>query len=378
MMEEFVPRAAEKVARCMIDREGLLRKTWSYDYGVVWRGMEMLYAQTGEERYRAYIRDALSPLVGADGSVAGYDASSQNLDFLCNGRQLVWLWRQTGEERYLRAAGRLRRQLDTQPRTSDGGFWHKAVYPWQMWLDGQHMAVPFYLEAARLEEAGALPGDAEADRTDAARQLLLAWEHTLNPETGLPCHGWDEKKEQIWADPETGRSAHAWGRALGWYMTALADSLALLPENHGLWKSVKDVFATLSGTLLGIREEGVWLQVPDAPGRAGNYPESSGSCLIVYALLKGVRLGFLPEAFGKEARESYRAVQKQFLGRMKNGEWFVARCCQGAGLGGASGRDGSYDYYMSENIVSHDLKATGAFLQAACEDQRAEEEKKGC
>lgn len=369
MLTAYLPRSARAVADCLIAREGLLNKKWSYDYGVVWRGMEMLFALTGEKKYFDYIDRALDGMVGPDGSIAGYDREAYNLDYLCNGRQLIWLFQQTGEEKFRRAAALLRSQLETQPRTAEGGFWHKQIYPYQMWLDGQHMAIPFYLQY----EAAFGSGKA---REDAARQLILAYRRTLNPETGLPCHGWDEKKAQVWADPQTGRAPHAWGRAIGWYMVALADSLELLPEEHPRYAEILSIFRELSEKLLTIREDGVWLQVMDCPGRPGNYPESSASCLIVYAMLKGARLGLLPLSFGLEAQKSFESIQRQFLGQMKNGAYFIAKCCQGAGLGGKSGRDGSFDYYISENVISYDLKATGAFIQAACEEQLLREGRK--
>ena len=358
MLTCYLPRSAQKVARCLMEREGLLNKKWSYDYGVVWRGMEMLYRLTGDRAYFDYIRDALDGMVDANGNVTGYDREAYNLDYLCNGRQLLFLYQHTGEEKYGKAAARLFSQLKDQPRTSDGGFWHKKVYPFQMWLDGQHMAIPFLAEY-----------DAQEGPREAARQLTLAYRHTLNPETGLPCHGWDEKKRQIWADPQTGRAAHAWGRAVGWYMVALADSLEWMPGDTEGYGEVLEIFRGLSKRLLSIREDGVWLQVLDQPGRIGNYQESSGSCLICYALLKGARKGWLPAACALEAQKSFESIQRHFLGQMKNGEYFIAKCCQGAGLGGSGGRDGSFDYYISENVNSRDLKATGAYIQAACEEQ---------
>ena len=363
MLTAYLPHSAQALADCLIQREGLLNRSWSYDFGVVWRGMEMLYALTGEEKYFSFVRDALDGMVDENGVPAGYSLEAQNLDYLCIGRQLLWLYGKTGREKFRRAADTLRSQLNTQPRTSDGGFWHKNVYPFQMWLDGQHMAIPFYIQ---YETAF---GPDEAALCDAAEQLILAYRHTLNPETGLPCHGWDEKKQQIWADPLTGRAAHAWGRAVGWYMTALADSLDMLPKENSRSAEVKAIFNELSARLLSVRQEGVWLQVLDQPGRAGNYLESSGSCLICYALLKGARLGLLPREYGSEAQQSFESIQRHFVGQMKNGEYFIAKCCAGAGLGGRSGRDGSFDYYISENVRSYDLKATGAYIQAACEEQ---------
>ncbi len=353
-----------QIADTLIRREGLLTEKWSYDYGVVWRGMEMLWELTGNEAYLKYIIDALDVMVREDGSVPLYSREEHNLDYLMNGRLLISAFLLTGDRKYGLAAAALRSQLHSQPRCTDGGFWHKKIYPYQMWLDGQHMAVPFYIRYDLTV------GNGEG-LEDAARQLILAWEHTFDPSKGLPVHGWDESRASLWADPVTGRSAHAWGRAVGWYMSALCDSLEMLPKGTSGYPRVLEIFNALAEKLLSIREDGVWLQVPDCPGRTGNYPESSASCLIDYAILKGARLGLLPSACSQSGKGSFEAIQRHFAGRMRNGELFIAKCCRGAGLGGRSGRDGSFDYYISEDVVSGDLKAEGAYIQAACEYHRA-------
>ncbi len=355
---------AERMARHLMQREGLLTKVWTYDYGVVWRGMEALYAHTGSEDYLSYIRDAMDSFVDDSGGIRGYRREDYNLDNVCGGRQLLFLYQRTGERKYRLAADRLREQLATQPRTSDGGFWHKQIYPYQMWLDGLHMAMPFYIEYSLMT------GDRPA-LEDAAEQFLLAYRHTLDPESGLNRHAWDEKRVQDWADPGTGRSAHAWGRAIGWYMVGLADALELLPRDLGGYSGMLEVFNSIAGKMLSVRREGVWEQVVDCPGRPGNYLESSCACMMVYSLLKGARLGLLPGEYGKAAMESYEEIIRKFVFAMKDGRLFLAKCCQVAGLGGAGGRDGSFAYYVSEPIVSYDLKGTGAFIQAACEAETA-------
>ena len=359
------PFLARKMADCLMAREGVLQKQWSYDYSVVHRGMEMLYARTGERKYFDYIQRSLDAFLSPDGSeIRGYDLESHNLDFLCLGKQLLYLYRQTKEQRYFTAASLLRRQLYSQPRTPEGGFWHKACYPEQMWLDGLHMAAPFYLRYA-LET-----GEGEESVNDVTWQLRLAYERTLNPATGLNCHGWDAARRQNWADPVSGRSTHAWGRAAGWYMMALADVLELLPENAADRGALTDILKALAERLLSARQDGVWQQVLDCPGRAGNYAESSGSSMIVYALLKGARLGLLSATVGQEAQSAFDALVRHFVGQMRDGTLFLAKCCQCAGLGGSGGRDGSFDYYVSEPVISYDLKGTGAFIQAACEMER--------
>ena len=213
-MKEFLPKSAAKMADCLMKRYGLLTSRWSYDYGVAWRGMEALYAMTGEKKYFDYIKDAMDTFVTDEsGAIRDYTLDEFNLDYICNGRQLLYLYKATGDEKYLRAADVLRDQLRRQPRTSDGGFWHKKCYPYQMWLDGLHMSAPFYVEYCLMAED-------DAGIRDAAKQLQLAYEHTYEPKTRLNHHGWDESRAQQWSDPETGRSAHAWGRTMlssgGW------------------------------------------------------------------------------------------------------------------------------------------------------------------
>jgi len=319
-----------KVADSLMDRYGLLTDRWSYDYGVVWRGMEELYALSGEQKYFDYIRDAMDTFVGEDGSVRDYDMESYNLDYLCDGRQMWYLWKQTGEEKYRKAAEMLRHQLRGQPRTSDGGFWHKKCYPYQMWLDGLHMGTPFYLTCAKEM------GEGNDVIADAAKQLILAYEHTLDEKDGLNRHAWDEKYAQDWADPETGRAAHAWGRAIGWYAVALADSMELIPEDHPDYGKVKEVFRKLAERMMKECRDGAWMQIVDCPEREGNYPESSGTYLMLYAFMKGARLGVLDKGIGDRAAEAYDVSLKHFVYSMKDGRTFVGKCCQGAGLAGTT------------------------------------------
>lgn len=363
MLKEYMSRTAMTMADSLMARHGLLTEQWAYDYGVTWRGMEALYALTGEQKYVDYIRDAMDTFVDEEGHIRSYDYDTFNLDFICNGRQLLFLYKQTGEKKYLLAANTLREQLRHQPRTSDGGFWHKQCYPYQMWLDGLHMSAPFYTEYCLMT------GDEEGLQ-DMARQLVLAYEHTLNPATGLNHHAWDESRGMPWADHETGRAAHCWGRAVGWYMLGLADVLELLPQAHPCHEMLRALFEKLARRMLQARVDGVWMQVVDCPDRAGNYKESSGSCMMAAAMLKMARLGYVPEDVGAAAQESFRMIQREFVGQMLDGQMFLGKTCRGAGLGGTPYRDGSFDYYISEAVESWDLKGTGAYIQAACEMER--------
>ena len=253
-MKEFLPKSAAKMADCLMKRYGLLTSRWSYDYGVAWRGMEALYAMTGEKKYFDYIKDAMDTFVTDEsGAIRDYTLDEFNLDYICNGRQLLYLYKATGDEKYLRAADVLRDQLRRQPRTSDGGFWHKKCYPYQMWLDGLHMSAPFYVEYCLMAE------DDAAGIRDAAKQLQLAYEHTYEPKTRLNHHGWDESRAQQWSDPETGRSAHAWGRAM---------------LSSGGWVSAEE-----NGNLLRVRCQ----IIDDAPCGVDMLLRFTGTCLTVQA-----------------------------------------------------------------------------------------------
>ena len=252
-MKELLPKSAAKMADCLMKRYGLLTSRWSYDYGVAWRGMEALYAMTGEKKYFDYIKDAMDTFVTDEsGAIRDYTLDEFNLDYICNGRQLLYLYKATGDEKYLRAADVLRDQLRRQPRTSDGGFWHKKCYPYQMWLDGLHMSAPFYVEYCLMMED-------DAGIRDAAKQLQLAYEHTYEPKTRLNHHGWDESRAQQWSDPETGRSAHAWGRAM---------------LSSGGWVSADE-----NGNLLRIRCQ----IIDDAPCGVDMLLRFTGTCLTVQA-----------------------------------------------------------------------------------------------
>ncbi|MDR0897213.1 MAG: glycoside hydrolase family 88 protein [Oscillospiraceae bacterium] len=360
------PNWAAQVADSLLTREGLLTARWSYDYGVIWRGLAALYDLTADERYENAIRQGVDSFLSPDGRrIRDYHPEECNLDYINNGKLLLYLYQRTGDARYRNAADLLRAQLDTQPRTPSGGFWHKLIYPNQMWLDGLYMAEPFYAQYT------AMFGDA-ATFDDIAHQFRLVYDKTFDAPTGLCRHAWDETRESFWCDPQTGQSKHVWGRAMGWYMAALVDTIEHIPATHAAHAVLSDILRALAPAVVCARDAqtGVWMQVMDCPGRPGNYPESSASCLLVYALLKGARLGVLEREYAQIGRAAYADVVTQFIQPL-NGQAVVTKCCQVGGLGGAQRRDGSFAYYMSEAIICNDLKGTGAFIQAGGEAMRA-------
>jgi len=339
---------------------------WTYDHGVVLKGMESLWYATGDGKYFNYIRQGMDHYVNADGTIRTYRLDEYNIDHVNNGKVLLLLYKVTGQEKYRKAAALLREQLKTHPRTSDGGFWHKKIYPFQMWLDGLYMGEPFYAEyAATFHE--------DADFDDIAKQFILMELHARDTKTGLLYHGWDESKKQRWANPTTGRSPNFWGRAMGWYAMALVDTLDNFPEQHPQRGALLQILRRLATAVEKYQDpkSGLWYQVLDKAGAKGNYFEASAACMFVYALGKGVRQGYLPASYLAVARKGYQGITTQFI-EPEGAGVDLKGTVSVAGLGGNPYRDGSYDYYLSEKVVTNDPKGVGAFLLASVEMERAD------
>ena len=302
--------------------------------------------------------------MNADGAIATYRPDEHNIDHINPGKVLFALHRETGDERYRRAIELLRGQLRTQPRVAAGGFWHKGIYPHQMWLDGIYMGSPF------LAEYAATFGDG-GEYDDVVRQITLIYDRTRDLRSGLLAHGWDESRTQGWADAE-GRSRSFWARGIGWYAMACVDVLDHLPPGAGRDSVVRILRDTLDAVVrVQDPPSGVWWQVLDRPARPGNYLESSASCMFTYALAKGARRGHLAAAQAEAARRAYDGIVREFVRLVPTGAVEIERICRGAGLGigpnGQPARDGSFEYYVSEPIVANDPKGVGAFLLASVE-----------
>jgi unsaturated rhamnogalacturonyl hydrolase len=265
------------------------------------------------------------------------------------------------KERYREALYALRAQLATQPRTADGGFWHKKIYPHQVWADGVYMAAPFLARfAAVFGEPAALD--------DAVKEVLLAEKRLRDAKTGLLYHGWDEQKKERWADTATGRSSQLWGRGDGWYAMAVVDVLAAMPADHPKRGAVIAVLRRLARAIAGVQDKasGVWWQVLDAGGRSGNFREASASAMFVYALSKGVEARWLDaKTFAPVAARGYAGMLEQFVAADAAGDVRVSGICKVAGLGGDPYRDGSYAYYIGTEVVADDPKGVGAFILAS-------------
>ena len=334
---------------------------WSYDMGIILKGFEGVWLHTGNAQYYNYIQKMMDVYIRNDGSIKDYKLSDYNIDNINNGKLALLLYRVTGKEKYLKAAALLRDQLRTHPRTKEGGFWHKKTYPYQMWLDGLYMAEPFYAEYASLVHE-----DSAFD--DIASQFTRMEKHARDAKTGLLYHAWDESKEQKWADKATGLSPHVWARAMGWYGLALVDALDWFPENHPQRKELIAILNRLVNTIEKTQDKttGLWYDIIDLPNQKGNYFEASASSMFVYAVAKGVRLGYLPAAKISIARKGYEGIVKQFI-KDENGQTNLYGTVKVSGLGGNPYRDGSFEYYMREPVIVNDPKGIGAFILASNE-----------
>lgn len=341
------------------------RWIWNYELGTLLEGMDAVWSDTGDKRYFEYIQSAVDTLVETDGSIATLKPEEHQLDNILLGRQLLVLYGSTHEARYEKAATLLYEQLMHQPRTPSGGFWHKQRYPNQMWLDGLYMAEPFYAEYATTFH------HPEAFR-DIARQFQLIDEHLRDPKTGLLYHGWDESKQERWADPQSGLSSQFWARGMGWYMMALVDTLDHLPANDPGRGELLRQLGRDAGAIVRYQDtgSGLWYQVLDKAGAPENYFESSASCMFVYALSKGVRRRYLPAQYFANAERGYRGILSHFLKTGPGNDVSLTDTVKGAGLGGDPYRDGSYDYYVHEKVINNDPKGIGAFLLASTEMER--------
>lgn len=345
---------------------------WNYTTGLELQSFVDVADEYGVKEPFEYAKewvDTVLETVSSTGKTLNYKKTAYVLDHICPGRLTLSLYEHTGDVRYRRIVDTLFSQLTRQPRTEAGPFWHKAVYPHQVWLDGVYMAMPFY--ASYIMEF--IP---EAERgaywEDIVREFTVTAEKTLDPATGLYRHAWDESRSMFWADPETGLSAHAWGRAEGWYAMALVDVLEIMPSDVPGREALVEIVRHLADTLpsWADAESGMWYQVLDSPEREGNYLESSCSIMFTYMYLKAVRLGVLDSSFRDYARGLYGRFNERFVREDAEGTLSITSCCSVAGLGGKQNRSGDFDYYISEPVIENDCKAVGAYIMASLEYEK--------
>jgi unsaturated rhamnogalacturonyl hydrolase len=346
---------------------------WSYDMGVVLKGFEGLWMNTGNAKYFTAIQQKMDYFIKDDGSIKGYEKEEYNIDHVNNGKLVMLLYRVTGKEKYKKAADLLRSQLLTHPRTNEGGFWHKKIYTNQMWLDGLYMGESFYAEYAMLFHE-------DTAFNDIANQFIWMEKHARDAKTGLIYHAWDESKEQQWANKQTGTSPLFWARAMGWYADALVDVLDYFPASHPKRKALIDILNRLINAIEKQQDKttGLWYDVMNynGPGKEKNYFEASASSQFVYAVAKGVRKGYLPAAKISIAKKGYDGILKQFF-KEENGQWNLNGTVKVSGLGGKPYRDGSFTYYMSEPVITNDAKGIGAFMLASNEMEMQQTQNNG-
>lgn len=338
---------------------------WDYVHALVLHSIEELYKKNLDPRYKAYVRAYADELVQEDGSIKTYEFDKYNIDLVVPGRLLFDIYAESKQDKYLKAMQLVRKQLAEQPRTASGGFWHKQIYPNQMWLDGLYMGEPFYAQYTATFENG-------KSFDDIAKQFELIQLHATDPKTGLLYHGWDESKAMPWANKETGNSPNFWSRALGWYVMALVDVLDYMPKDHPKRNELIKYLNNVSAALAKYQDKsGLWYQVTDKGGEKGNYLEASGSAMFAYAFAKGANKGYLPSKYKKLANKAFDGLTKILIKKVdEDGGITLTNCCQVAGLGGTPYRDGSYEYYVNERKKDNDPKATGPFILAALELNR--------
>ena len=338
--------------------------TWNYIDGCMLTALLAMDEITGESACFDFVESFADAFVGEDGAIRTYDPSKFNLDDINEGRVLFPLYARTGKEKYRLAAGKLRGQLDKQPRTAEGSFWHKAIYPNQVWLDGIYMAQPFYALYEKNFGAG--------DYRDILAQIETVRARMRSAASGLYYHGYDASRSAFWADPATGCSQSFWLRSIGWFAVALADLCEILPEGEANGR-LRAIFAELmeGAGRWSDPETGLYWQVVDQGGREGNYLETSGSSMLAYAMLKGARLGVLDKDYAAKGEKTFRGIAENRLS-FTDGALNLGGICLVAGLGPETNRrrDGSYAYYISEPVVENDAKGVAPFVLAYTEIKR--------
>lgn len=347
------------------------RNMWNYEDGCVLIGLRAMYQATGDNFYLNALRSFTDRYIEVDGNIRNYVAAEYNLDYIPAGCVLYTLYDKTCEPRYRKAIETLEEQLRHQPRTPCGSFWHKAIYPNQVWLDGLYMGLPFHANyAIRFGDESALD--------DIMLQFRNARKYLYDEKTGLYYHAWNETKDVFWADPKTGLSPNFWTRAIGWYLMALADIYGMIPDNRtdlidemaALWKEAIDGMLRWQE-----KDSGLFYQLPALPNEKRNYLETSGSLMVAYSLLKGARLDVLTEPEYRAAGEKILVGIELRKFTVHDGKVELHGICKGAGLGptGNLHRNGTVDYYLSEDVVHDEQKGVGVCMMAYAEYLQAKQ-----
>lgn len=334
---------------------------WNYCHGLELEAIIEVGDKTGDKKYFDYAYDFANLMVETDGQIKTYKPLEYNIDRINSGKMLFVVYDKTQEGRFKKGIDLMRDQMKTQPRTSEGSYWHKKIYPNQVWLDGIYMACPFLAEYATKF------GEPEL-YDDVVLQIIDIHKFAFDSKTGLYYHGWDESRKQRWSNPETGLSPNFWSRSIGWYMMAIVDVLDYLPEDHPKRGDLITIFQNLSSCIEKYRDPktGMWYQVTDQVGREGNYLESSASAMFIYSWVKGSQKGYLDKSYVKKSSKAYSQFVKRFVTKNPDGTISVIDGCAVAGLGGEKNyRDGSYEYYINEPVRDNDPKAVAPFIMVS-------------
>ncbi|MBO7197154.1 MAG: glycoside hydrolase family 88 protein [Clostridia bacterium] len=329
---------------------------WNYIDGCMITSLLQMNQITGDKKYFDFAERFIDYYVSGDGSILGYNVDKYNLDDLNEGRVLFELYRRTGKEKYRLAIENQKKQLDGQPRTNTGNFWHKLIYPNQIWLDGIYMAQVFSTLYSKEYGGG--------DYSDMLSQIENVNKYMQDESSGLYYHGLDCSKSIFWADSASGLSKNFWLRSIGWFTVALIDIIEIV-DNEEVRSRLEKIFADLINSIAKFRDSsGLYWQVVDQPGREGNYLETSGSSMIAYAMLKGARLGVIDAEYALLGKSTFDGICDRYLTVSEGGELNLGGICLVAGLGPENNRrrDGSYEYYISEPIVENDAKGVAPFV----------------
>lgn len=337
------------------------KSTWNYIDGCMIKAIIELYLMTKNPRDLEFADTFIDYFVREDGSIESYDPQEYNLDNVNAGKTLFDLYKLTGKEKYRRAMDTVYSQLQSQPRTSTGNFWHKKIYPNQIWLDGLYMAQPFYMQyEAEYNEC--------KNCGDSCRQFLQVYELMRDPRNGLYYHAYDDSRQMFWCDKVTGLSDNFWLRAMGWYAMALIDTMEVMPKTMDAEKGrLNTIYKELIDSMLPYQDiSGMWYQVVNRGGIAPNYLEESGSAIFAYAIMKSVRLGYLPKEYYPAGEKAFKGICDTYLSE-RDGELHLGGICLVAGLGNAQKREGTFDYYMREPVVENEAKGIAPLILAYIE-----------
>jgi unsaturated rhamnogalacturonyl hydrolase len=333
-----------------------------YEYDLAFLGMAIDKLGSIDKKYSDYMKSYIDYFVQDDGTINGHKLSDYNIDRVRPGFNMLELYERTGDEKYKKAIITLVSQMETHPKTNSGGYWHKKIYPYQMWLDGIYMGSPFLARYAKDFN--------KPEWFDVVTfQITEIYKETKDEKTGLVYHAWDESREQRWCNPETGQSKHFWSRGTGWYMMALVDVLDYLPENHPERARLIEILNNLSDALLKVQDEktGLWYQVLNMGGSEGNYPEASGTAMIIYTYTKGAKKGYLDKKYLDIAEKAFDSMVENMVKTGDDGLPVLTNTCGACGLGGNPYREADYNYYVTEKKVDNDQKGVAPFILAAIE-----------